>query len=134
VVGHEGEVRPDGEINPIPLDQVDRIMVMGSTGLLRGYQASLEGDLKDYFRPDVQAVGTVGSPMQCMLKGVYAQCLQWQVDPDTGQRTRAVFSCAEQDQPLAWIDLDNLAARQSQNRLSDRLTGLWVDHVLSVKE
>jgi NAD(P)H-flavin reductase len=128
----EGEIRPPDGANLILLNQVDRIMVMGSTGLLRGYQAALEGGLlQDHFRPDVQAVGTVGSPMQCMLKGVCAQCLQWQIDPETGQRTRAVFSCAEQDQPLAWIDLDNLAARQSQNRLSDRLTALWLDYVLS---
>jgi len=127
----EGEIRPPDGADLILLNQVDRIMVMGSTGLLRGYQAALEGTLKNHFRSDVQAVGTVGSPMQCMLKGVCAQCLQWQIDPETGQRTRAVFSCAEQDQPLAWIDLDNLAARQSQNRLSDRLTALWLDYVLS---
>ncbi len=124
----------DGGIGPaeggIALSEVSRIMVMGGTGLLRGFQQALEGSLKDCFPDNVMAVGTVGSPMQCMLKGVCSQCLQWQRDPETGKRTRAVFSCAEQDQPLAWIDLDNLAARQQQNRLADRLTGQWVDHVL----
>ena len=69
--------------------------------------------------------------MQCMLKGVCAQCLQWQIDPQTGSRTRAVFSCAHQDQPLAWIDVDNLAARQTQNRLSDHLAALWVQDLLA---
>ena len=123
------EIGPPGAA--IALAEVDRILVMGSTGLLKGFQSALEGSLKRYLKPDVHAIGTVGSPMQCMLKGVCAQCLQWQVDPATGQRTRAVFSCAEQDQPLAWIDLDNLAARQSQNRLSDRLTSLWLEHVLA---
>ena len=78
----------------------------------------------------MEAIGTVGSPMQCMLKGVCAQCLQWQIDPATGERTRPVFSCAGQDQPLTWIDLDNLGARQRQNRLLDWLTGAWMDHVL----
>ncbi|HYW75975.1 MAG TPA: FAD-dependent oxidoreductase [Gammaproteobacteria bacterium] len=114
----------------IALKSVNRLMVMGGTGLLKGFQAALDGALKDGFAPHVHVSGTVGSPMQCMLKGVCAQCLQWQVDPETGERTRAVFSCAEQDQPLAWIDLDNLAARQSQNRLADRLTQLWVDRLL----
>ncbi len=123
-----GELAPSGE--GLPLGEVSRIMVMGGTGLLRGFQQALNGELADYFPAHVQAVGTVGSPMQCMLKGVCAQCLQWQIDPETGRRTRAVFSCAEQDQPLAWIDLDNLAARQQQNRLADALTGRWVDHVL----
>ena len=62
--------------------------------------------------------------------GVCAQCLQWQIDPATGLRTRAVFSCAEQDQPLAWVDLENLAARQAQNRLSERLSNQWLSIVL----
>jgi NADPH-dependent glutamate synthase beta subunit-like oxidoreductase/NAD(P)H-flavin reductase len=126
-----GEIRSADGPEPIPLAQVDRLLVMGSTSLLRGFKAALEGDLKAQFPPDMHAVGTVGSPMQCMLKGVCAQCLQWQVDPETGQRTRAVFSCAQQDQPLAWIDLDNLAARQAQNRLADHLSALWLNYVLA---
>jgi hypothetical protein len=124
----------DGAIagnDSIDLQQVDRILIMGGTGLLRGFQAALaDGPLASYFREDVQAMGTAGSPMQCMLKGVCAQCLQWQKDPETGERTRPVFSCSEQDQPLAWIDLDNLQARQQQNRLPDRLTSMWLDYVL----
>ncbi|HEC12100.1 MAG TPA: hypothetical protein ENI80_02460 [Acidiferrobacteraceae bacterium] len=51
----------------------------------------------------------------------------------SGERTQAVFSCAQQDQPLFAIDLDNLAARQSQNRLSEILTGLWLDYMLENK-
>jgi len=125
----------DGEVGPgegLRLGDVDRVLVMGGTGLLRGFQEGLAGGrLSPYFRSEVRALGTVGSPMQCMLKGVCAQCLQWQKDPETGKRTRAVFSCAEQDQPLAWIDLENLAARQQQNRLPDRLSSLWLDHVLA---
>ena len=140
VIGHDlveiAARYEDGELGPsepIPLGEVDRVLVMGGTGLLRGFQDALaeSGRLAPRLRRDVLALGTVGSPMQCMLKGVCAQCLQWQQDPDTGERTRAVFSCAEQDQPLAWIDLDNLAARQQQNRLPDRLTALWLEHVLA---
>ncbi|WP_440997664.1 FAD-dependent oxidoreductase [Arhodomonas sp. SL1] len=123
----------DGEIVPesggIPLSDVDRIMVMGGTGLLKGFQTALERDLAGYFAPGAEAFGTVGAPMQCMLKGVCAQCLQWQVDPETGERTRPVFTCAGQDQPLSWIDIDNLSARQQQNRLTDRLASHWLDYV-----
>ena len=127
----DGELRPPSA-NAIPLHRIDRILVMGSTGLLRGFQSALAGKLRAHFPLNVQAIGTVGSPMQyCMLKGVCAQCLQWQVDPETGSRNRAVFSCAQQDQPLAWMNLDNLKARQNQNRLLDRLTSLWLSHVLA---
>lgn len=123
-----------GEIGPasggIPLHDVDRIMVMGGTGLLQGFQDAIKGELKPLVAPNCDAFGTVGSPMQCMLQGVCAQCLQWQIDPVTGKRTRAVFSCAGQDQPLDCIDLQNLAARQQQNRLSDRLNAQWLEQVL----
>ncbi|OFA16884.1 pyridine nucleotide-disulfide oxidoreductase [Acidithiobacillus ferrivorans] len=115
----------------IALSSVDRLMVMGSTGLLKGFQQALKAELEPYFRADLEATATVGSPMQCMLKGVCAQCLQWQIDPETGQRTKAVFSCAQQDQPLAWVDLDNLTARQSQNRLLEYLSSKWLNAVLT---
>ncbi|MGD8559481.1 MAG: pyridine nucleotide-disulfide oxidoreductase [Gammaproteobacteria bacterium] len=115
----------------IKLNDVDRIMVMGGTGLLMGFQQALGDSLQSVFKPNVEAIATVGSPMQCMLKGVCAQCLQWQIDPETGERTRAVFTCAGQDQPLSWVDLDNLSARQTQNRMPDRLSSLWLDYLLS---
>jgi NAD(P)H-flavin reductase len=127
-----GVLSTDNEADQIKLSEVDEIMIMGSTGLLKAMQKSLKQDLRPLFKNDVHATGTVGSPMQCMMKGVCGQCLQWQIDPDTGNRTRAVFSCANQDQPLSWIDLDNLGARQSQNRLSEYMTGLWANHVLDI--
>ncbi len=114
----------------ILLTDVNEVLVIGSTGLLKGLQSAMRSDLSHIFREDVNILGTVGSPMQCMLKGVCAQCLQWQIDPETGERTRTVFSCAMQDQPLMWIDIDNLAARQAQNYLQDYLGAMWVDHVL----
>jgi len=126
-----------GELNNPPgisLREVDEILIMGSSGLLRGMQSAMTNQLADAFRSDVEVKGAVGSPMQCMLKGVCAQCLQWQIDPETGRRTKAVFSCAEQDQPLMWIDVDNLVARQSQNRVQEHISNLWVDHVLSQPE
>ena len=115
----------------IPLTEVDELLIMGSTGLLKAVQTAFKGDLAALFDARVRVTGTVGSPMQCMMKGVCGQCLQWQINPYSGERTRAVFSCAAQDQPLMWIDLDNLAARQGQTRLQEHLTSLWVDHVLS---
>ncbi len=127
----EGRMEPPEGPSGIGLDEVDEILVMGSTGLLKALQRALREELSVYFKPEIHVTGTVGSPMQCMLQGVCAQCLQWQVDPESGQRTRAVFSCAMQDQPLFWVDLDNLAARQAQNRLQEQLTDMWVAHVVS---
>ncbi|CAH9018063.1 FAD-dependent oxidoreductase [Candidatus Nitrosacidococcus sp. I8] len=121
----------ESKSSPFSLGKVNRLLIMGSTSLLLGLQTALKDILKTAFHPDVKAIGMVGSPMQCMLKGVCGQCLQWQIDPETGKRTRAVFSCAEQDQPLAWIDLDNLVARQIQNRLPDQMSAKWFDYICS---
>ncbi|HSH42996.1 MAG TPA: hypothetical protein VK973_12800, partial [Arenicellales bacterium] len=132
---HDGTLGAgQGAGRDIALGDVDEILVMGSSRLLKGMQDAISDRLQGVFRPDVEIQGTVGSPMQCMLKGVCAQCLQWQIDPETGRRTKAVFSCAAQDQPLMWIDVDNLVARQSQNRVQEHITNLWVDHVLEQPE
>lgn len=116
---------------PIPVTDVDRVLIVGSNRLVRMIQEARCGRLRTYFAHAKDVIASVGSPMQCMLKGVCSQCLQWHVDPATGQRTRAVFSCSWQDQPLDVIDLDNLDARLSQNRLQEQLSSLWLDYLLA---
>jgi NADPH-dependent glutamate synthase beta subunit-like oxidoreductase/NAD(P)H-flavin reductase len=113
----------------IELSNVDRIFIVGDTDLLRSFQAARKTLLKDLLPKDPKVFGSVYGNMQCMLKGVCAQCLQWQIDPETGQRTKAVFACSWQDQPLEIIDIDHIDARQMQNRLSDQLSQLWTDHI-----
>ena len=75
--------------------------------------------------------------MQCMLKGVCAQCLVWQHDPQTGKRTKAVFTCSWQEQPLEMSDLDNLDERLSQNHtpgnVNEFMVGLFI-YTLSCAE
>jgi NADPH-dependent glutamate synthase beta subunit-like oxidoreductase/NAD(P)H-flavin reductase len=127
----EGMLESQGGEPSFNLKQVDRILAIGSERLLRMVQTELKGRLKNHFSKDVEVTGSVGSPMQCMLQGVCAQCLQWQIDPVTGKRMRAVFSCAGQDQPLDWVDLDNLDARLAQNRLPEHLTNLWLDYLFA---
>ena len=113
----------------IPLADVDRIYIVGSTELLRQFQIARQTILKDYLLKDPKTFGSVYGNMQCMLKGVCAQCLQWQIDPETGQRTKAVFACSWQDQPLEIIDIDHIDERQQQNALMDQMSKLWVDYM-----
>ena len=54
-------------------------------------------------------IGSINSPMQCMMKEICAQCLQPHRDPATG-KTSYVFSCFNQDQPLDRVDFPALAA------------------------
>jgi len=109
------------------LAQVDRISIIGHRDLLRTCRQAFQSELKPYFsKKSPRLFASAYAPMQCMLKGVCAQCLQWQIDPETGQRTKAVFTCSWQDQPLELIDIDNLEQRQMQNRLSQTINRLYV--------
>jgi len=125
----EGKLSKDKSHPEISLNDIDRIYVVGSTSLLRSFQQARKTILKDYLIKDPRVFGSVYSTMQCMLKGVCAQCLQWQIDPETGKRTKAVFACSWQDQPLELIDFDNVDERQVQNQLQEKLSDLWVEYL-----
>ncbi|TAM48053.1 MAG: pyridine nucleotide-disulfide oxidoreductase [Gammaproteobacteria bacterium] len=115
---------------PIKLEDVDRLLVIGNAGLVRRVRDARRGVLGQYLSKNPVAIGSAHSAMQCMLKGVCSQCLQWQIDPATGLRTKAVFACSWQDEPIDIIDLDSLDERLAQNRLQEHLTNLWLDHLL----
>lgn len=120
-----------GGTPPIPLQELDRVLVVGTNRLVRLVRDARCGILREYFAPSAQFTASVSSPMQCMLKGVCSQCLQWQVDPATGKRTKAVFGCSWQDQPMDIVDWDNLDARLAQNRVQEGLTNLWLDYLFA---
>lgn len=113
----------------IPLSNADRIYLIGDTGLLKQFQAARTTILKSFFIKNPRVFGSVYSTMQCMLKGVCAQCLQWQIDPETGQRTKAIFACSWPEQPLECIDFDNVDERHEQNKLAETISRLWVDYL-----
>ena len=85
--------------------------------------------LAPFLREDHIAIGSINSAMQCMMKEICAQCLQKHIDPVTGEETRPVFSCFNQDQLLDEVDFDNLASRLKMNSLSEKISNLWLDHL-----
>lgn len=109
----------------IQLEALDEVMIIGNGDLLREVQRLRQQQLKGHFKESVVFKASVYGPMQCMLKGVCAQCLQWQVDPQTGKRTKAVYACSWQHQPLEIIDTHNLDERLTQNQMQEQLTQLW---------
>ena len=116
--------------NTIALADIDRAFVIGSPALLKRFQAARKVELKSLLSKDPSVVGSVYGNMQCMLKGVCAQCLQWQIDPETGLRTKAVFACSWQDEPLEIIDIEHLLARKAQNHLQEAISSRWLDSIL----
>jgi hypothetical protein len=91
------------------------------------------GVLAAYLNPNHIGIGSINSPMQCMMKEVCAQCLQRHVDPVTG-REEFIFSCYNQDQDLDRVDFVNLQARLRQNSVQEKLSNLWFEHLLDRAE
>jgi NADPH-dependent glutamate synthase beta subunit-like oxidoreductase/NAD(P)H-flavin reductase len=117
--------------NPIKFEDVTRLLIVGGNRLVRLVRDARGKELAPYLVKKPVAVASINTPMQCCLKGVCSQCLQWQIDPNTGRRTKAVFGCSWQDQPLDIVDLDNLDERLSQNRVQEHLTNRWLDFLLT---
>jgi NADPH-dependent glutamate synthase beta subunit-like oxidoreductase/NAD(P)H-flavin reductase len=114
---------------PIPFNAADRIIAIGSDRMMAAVAAARHGILAPHLKAQHFAIGSINSPMQCMMKEICAQCLQPQVDPVTGERSY-VFSCFNQDQPLDRVDFPGLAARLAQNTVQEKLTAQWIDRCL----
>jgi hypothetical protein len=92
--------------------------------------AARHAQLAPFLKPRHEAIGSINSPMQCMMKEVCAQCLQKHKDPTTGKEF-VVFTCFNQDQDLDHVDFDNLRARLRANSLQEKLASLWLDKLLT---
>ena len=113
----------------VGLAAADRMIVIGSDQMMQAVGAARHGALAGLLKPGHVAIGSINSPMQCMMKEVCAQCLQPHVDPATGERT-VVFSCFNQDQALDRVDFPALHERLLQNGVQEKLTAQWVDRAL----
>ena len=105
--------------------ECDRVIAIGSDKMMAAVAWARHNVLAPYLAPRHEAIGSINSPMQCMMKEVCAQCLQPQHDPMTG-KTSYVFSCFNQDQPLDAVDFPALDARLKQNAVQEKLTARWV--------
>ncbi|OGT33910.1 MAG: pyridine nucleotide-disulfide oxidoreductase [Gammaproteobacteria bacterium RIFCSPHIGHO2_02_FULL_39_13] len=118
------------EMQKINLKEIKTISVIGSSSILKTIQHARSTTLCELINPETKFTASVYGSMQCMLKGVCAQCLQWQIDPVTGKRTKAVYACSWQHQPMELVDINNIDERLGQNRTQEILTNLWVQYLL----
>jgi hypothetical protein len=113
----------------VPFSATDRIIAIGSDKMMAAVALARHGVLAPYLKATHVAIGSINSPMQCMMKEICAQCLQPHVDPATG-KTSYVFSCFNQDQPLDQVDFPALSQRLAQNSVQEKLTALWIGRCL----
>ena len=111
----------------IPMRDADRIIAIGSDRMMAAVARARHAVLASYLKARHLAIGSINSPMQCMLKEICAQCLQPHRDPQTG-KTSYVFSCFNQDQPLDCVDFHALSERLRQNTLQEKLMAQWLAH------
>ncbi|MBA4123799.1 MAG: FAD-dependent oxidoreductase [Acidobacteria bacterium] len=120
-----------GEQN-VNLKEVDRIIAIGSDRMMNGVKEARHTSLKPYLKEQHTAIGSINSPMQCMMKEVCAQCLQRHVNPHTGEEF-FVFSCFNQDQNLDFVDFKNLNDRLRANSIQEKLSNMWLDKIFKDK-
>jgi len=113
----------------IRMEDADRLIAIGSDRMMAAVTRARHDVLKAHLKPDHVAIGSINSPMQCMLKEICAQCLQPHHDPHTG-KTSYVFSCFNQDQELDRVDFAALSERLKQNSLQEKITAQWIRHCM----
>jgi NADPH-dependent glutamate synthase beta subunit-like oxidoreductase/NAD(P)H-flavin reductase len=113
----------------IRLEDADRLIAIGSDRMMAAVARARHDVLSAHLKPKHLAIGSINSPMQCMMKEICAQCLQPHRDPATG-KTSYVFTCFNQDQSLDEVDFRGLNERLKQNSLAEKLTAQWVGRCL----
>lgn len=114
----------------VDLKDVDRIIAIGSDRMMNGVKEARYNSLQPYLKPNHTAIGSINSPMQCMMKEVCAQCLQRHINPHTGEEF-FVFSCFNQDQHLDFVDFKNLNDRLRANSIQEKLSNMWLDKIFN---
>ena len=109
---------------PIRMEDADRLVVIGSDRMMAAVAKARHDVLQPHLKTPHLAVGSINSPMQCMMKEICAQCLQPHKMPDGS--TKYVFSCFNQDQDLDRVDWPGLNDRLRQNTVQEKLTAKWI--------
>ncbi len=114
----------------MPLSSIDRIIAIGSDRMMAAVSEARHGVLQPFLKPEHQAIASINSSMQCMMKEVCGQCLQKHVDPATGAEAAPVFSCFNQDQAMDCVDFGNLRERLKMNTVAEKLSSRYLDRLL----
>ncbi len=106
---------------------IDRIFTIGNDDLMHEIAKLRHKNTIPSFSKAKYAITSLNSPMQCMMKGVCARCLQKRKNKNG--KTEYFYSCAEQDQDIDNLDFNHLHYRCQQNSLSEKVSKLWINHL-----
>lgn len=109
--------------------KIDRLFVIANDILMDEVAKIRHTKLNKTLANAKIAIASLNSSMQCMLKGVCAQCLQKRNNSDG--KAEYFYSCANQDQDMDTFDFVHLRNRCQQNSASEKLTRIWIEHLKS---
>src|SRR5260221_2470384 len=72
---------------PIPFATADRIIAIRSDRMIAAVAAARHSALAPFLKKNHVAIGSINSPMQCMMKENWPQCPQPHADPFTARAT-----------------------------------------------
>lgn len=107
------------------LKNINKLITAGSPEMMKEIREARRTFLKEYLNGH-DAVANVNSPMQCMMKEVCAQCLQRNIDPETGKE-KYIYSCECQEQKLDEVDFSNLDERLAMNSPMEKLNRIYYE-------
>jgi NADPH-dependent glutamate synthase beta subunit-like oxidoreductase/NAD(P)H-flavin reductase len=118
---HLGNILQALEKHQTLIANADHLLTIGSDRMMAAVAHARKTHLAPSLGKIPLAIGSINSPMQCMMKAICGQCLQTHRHPVTGELSY-VFSCQQQDQLLDCVDFPALAARLNQNNLQEQLS------------
>ncbi|WP_322497655.1 FAD-dependent oxidoreductase [Candidatus Cyrtobacter comes] len=104
---------------PIPLQEVDRIISIGSDAMMQAVTFARYNQLSSSFKKECDVIVSINSPMQCMMKGICSRCVQKYKNNITGEEGY-FYSCLAQDQNARYVDFEFLNRRLGQNSLLEK--------------
>ncbi|WP_448605726.1 FAD-dependent oxidoreductase [Neorickettsia risticii] len=106
---------------PIKAGALDRVITIGSDSLMFAVQRFITKH-RHILKPNLKAIASINSPMQCMMQGICAQCIQRR---HINGKEEYVYSCVNQDQDMEITDFYFLSQRLKQNSLTEKLNYLY---------
>ena len=114
--------------NVFKLQEIDQIMIIGSVGMMTAVKNLFKDEFSNQLKPSHKIIASVNSPMQCMMKGICAQCIQrHEIEPG---KEEFVYSCISQDQNAYLVDFDHLNERLKQSILQEKISKDWMKYYI----
>ncbi len=122
VASYLKEIAENSDVIRAKMLEIGYVFAIGNQDFLWEISQIYRADLKNILATDHLAIASINAPMQCMMKGICATCLQRR--KTSNDEWEYFYSCASQDQSLADFDFRQLKWRCEQNNLLAKVNQL----------